>query len=214
MNELIQITEHNGQQAVSAQDLYNFLGYAPKHWTKWYSRNILKNEFAVEGEDFVELPRRGRSKDFGLSIPFSKKICMKAGTKKGEEARDYFLECEQKVISKTKPDLKPLTPAETLLAQTQLLVKQERKLSEHDDRLKVLEAKNTSRPDYFTVVGYGNLNDIPVNIKVASRLGRAASKICREKGYPTDDIPDPRFGRVKTYPRAVLEQVFNSTPLN
>lgn len=68
-----------------------------------------------------------------------------------------------------------------------------------------------TRPDLFTIVGYGSLINVSVNLKLAGMLGRMASQMCKEKGLLTDSIPDPRFGRVKMYPREVLEIVFAQT---
>jgi hypothetical protein len=73
---------------------------------------------------------------------------------------------------------------------------------------------NLKQPDYFTIVGYCTLNNIPCPLPVASKMGRAATKICKDNNIPTDSIPDPRFGIVKTYPLYVLENVFNNVTVN
>lgn len=88
-------------------------------------------------------------------------------------------------------------------------IRQDKRLSQVETKIHHLEAQVTTRPDYFTVAGYGTLNKISVNIKQASSIGRKASQICKSRGIETDKIPDPRFGEVKTYPREVLEEVFN-----
>jgi hypothetical protein len=103
---------------------------------------------------------------------------------------------------------KPLTPAEILLQQAQMLVEQEQRLNSVESKLNVLEAKTQTRPNYFTIVGYGTLHHIPVNFKQAIRLGRKASELCKARGIKTDKIPDPRFGEVKIYPASVLDEVF------
>jgi hypothetical protein len=74
-----------------------------------------------------------------------------------------------------------------------------------------LEAKQQTRPDYFTIVGYGTLHHVSVNLKQASVLGRRASELCKQRGYQTDKIPDPRFGEVKMYPVSVLDEVFEQS---
>jgi phage anti-repressor protein len=50
--ELIKITEHNGSKAVSARELYEFLGFKKAHWNRWYNKNIIENQFALENEDY------------------------------------------------------------------------------------------------------------------------------------------------------------------
>lgn len=74
-----------------------------------------------------------------------------------------------------------------------------------------LKAAILTSPDYFTIVGYATINKMQIGLKVASRLGRKAAMLCKEKGYIMDDIPDPRFGRVHSYPKMVLQQVFNES---
>ncbi len=121
---------------------------------------------------------------------------------KGKQARKYFIEVE-------KQAKRELTPAEQLLQNAQMLVEQERKQRELDKRVHVLEAKTTTRPEYFTIAGYGTLIGVPVNVKMASSLGRKAADICKNQGVPIDSVPDPRFGKVNSYPKSVLEKVFS-----
>ena len=46
MNELIDVkTNKQGKQIVSARDLYDGLGLNRSEWSRWYKRNIEKNEF-------------------------------------------------------------------------------------------------------------------------------------------------------------------------
>jgi hypothetical protein len=71
-----------------------------------------------------------------------------------------------------------------------------------------LKAKTQTRPDYFTIVGYGTLHGIHVGLPLASRLGRMVTGLCKALGIETDKIPDPRFGEVKMYPTSVLDEVF------
>jgi len=72
-----------------------------------------------------------------------------------------------------------------------------------------LEAKTQTRPDFFTIAGFGTIKGMNINLSIASDLSRKASKICKDLGIQTDTIPDPRFGKVKMYPTQILERVFN-----
>ena len=78
-------------------------------------------------------------------------------------------------------------------------------------KVKELQVMDQAPPDYFAIMGYAALNKIPIGLNLAADLGREAKKICQEKGSMIGSIPDPRFGRVNTYPYEVLEQVFNQT---
>ena len=128
MEELIKITEYNGKKAVSARELYEKLGFASQHWASWYKKNITSNPFAVQNEDFVQLPLSGRTQDFALSIDFAKRLSMMARTKTGEQIRNYFIEVEKRVN-------RPLSQAELLLQQCQMLVEQEKRLSQVEEKV-------------------------------------------------------------------------------
>lgn len=101
MNELIKITDQNGKKVVSARELYNKLGFDQSQWARWYKKNIIENEFAVENADYVPLDIMSSSnngimtKDFALSIDFAKKLAMLARTEAGEKIRDYFIQVEK-----------------------------------------------------------------------------------------------------------------------
>lgn len=107
----------------------------------------------------------------------------------------------------------PTTPEEMLLQSVQLMVEQKRKLYEVENRVRAIEAKTATTPDYFAVMGYASLNGIKVGLNLAAQIGRRAKKICAENGYPIETIPDPRFGRVHTYPYSVLETAFKQTTI-
>ena len=128
MEELIKITEYNGKKAVSARELYEKLGFASQHWASWYKKNITSNPFAVQNEDFVQLPLSGRTQDFALSIDFAKRLSMMARTKTGEQIRNYFIEVEKRVN-------RPLSQAELLLQQCQMLVEQDKRLSQVEEKV-------------------------------------------------------------------------------
>lgn len=96
--ELIKITETNGQKAVSAKELYEYLGYDSKNWSRWYQKNIEDNQFAfrnIDFQTFVIEKNGNETKDFALSLDFAKRLSMMARTDRGEKARQYFLECEK-----------------------------------------------------------------------------------------------------------------------
>ncbi len=209
MNEIIKITEQNGRQAVSARELYERLGYNTAVWSRWYKKNIIQNPFAIENQDYVGfniMLNGNQVQDFALSIDFAKRLSMMARTETGEQIRNYFIEVENRAT-------KPKSAAELLLQQCQIMVEHERRMSQLEEKVGEIEAKTTTRPDYFTVVGYATIRRIPCGLSLASRMGRRASQLCKERGIPTDEIPDPRFGKVKLYPKHILQEVFD-TPLN
>lgn len=132
--ELIKITEHNGKSAVSARDLYDFLGFNKSQWKRWYTKNVINNQFAIENEDYqgFDIESNGNvTQEFALSIDFAKKISMMARTEKGEQARQYFIECENNLKQLVS---KPRSHKEVILAELRLLEENE-KLQRENGRL-------------------------------------------------------------------------------
>lgn len=111
MNELIKIRKTNsGSKAVSAKELYIFLGHAQTQWKRWSDKNIINNEYALEGHDYqtFDIMSKGNpTKDFALSIDFAKKLSMMAKTEKGEEVRNYFIEIEKQAMAPALPQSFP-----------------------------------------------------------------------------------------------------------
>ncbi|CAB4191701.1 AntA/AntB antirepressor [uncultured Caudovirales phage] len=88
--------------AVSARELHAFLGVG-KHFASWFPEQAFRAQL-VDGKHFVLLPevgkqtgRGGRNRlDYMVLMDSAKKIAMMAGTAKGDEVRDYFIECERR----------------------------------------------------------------------------------------------------------------------
>lgn len=212
MNELIKISEQKGQKVVSARELYQKLGYNKAVWKRWYEKNIINNSFAIENEDYSTLNimlNGNATKDFALTIDFAKRISMLARTIEGEKVRNYFIEVEKQA----KKLIKPMSTLDMVQASIDAIRANQQDLQEVKKDIIELKAKNITKPEYFTIAGFGSLKGISVNIKLASKLGRAASKICRQRNLMTDEIPDPRFGKVKMYPKNVLKEVFSTVQL-
>ena len=92
--------DENGM--TTASKLYSFLEFNPSNYSKWCKANIVENEFAEENVDFTRFVLRYESgvgikerEDFKLTAGFAKKLSMMSKSKKGEQARNYFIGCEQ-----------------------------------------------------------------------------------------------------------------------
>lgn len=93
--------DENGM--TTARKLYAFLELEAKNFSHWCKRNIVENEFATENEDYVrfvfqdETPTGGKiqREDFKLTAGFAKKLSMMSKSQRGEQARNYFIGCEQ-----------------------------------------------------------------------------------------------------------------------
>lgn len=58
MENLQIVKTENGKTAVQCSELYRALGLRNNNYTRWYKKNIINNPFAVEGVDYILLPRK------------------------------------------------------------------------------------------------------------------------------------------------------------
>ena len=108
MKDLIKITTNDkGQRLVSGRELHEFLEIRTKY-KDWFPRMV---EYGFEeGIDFIRVAQKRATNnlknpvttviDHGISIDMAKEISMIQRTKKGKQARLYFIECEK--IAKNK----------------------------------------------------------------------------------------------------------------
>jgi phage anti-repressor protein len=213
MDQLIPINENNGKQIVNARDLHESLG-SKKQFADWIRNKVVNNPYFAENEEWtvihqsVKNPNGGRpSIEYGLTIDCAKKVAMAEQTDKGNEVRDYFIAVE-KAAKEAAGNLSAFDIMEMSLKK---LRDQEKRVSVVEKDVLKLKAASQTRADYFTVVGYATLHGQHVDLKTASILGIKASNLCKKRGFNTDSIPDPRFGRVRMYPIVILDEVFNVT---
>jgi hypothetical protein len=140
---------------------------------------------------------------------------------KAEAIQDWL--CEEVIPSIRKTggySLKTLTPAEQNLANAQLAVEHERRMTaiEHkaDTALDQIEAMSsqlqaaTGPVQQHTVMGYAAYRHFVVDENMAKRLGKRATALTAAKGIP----PIPKrghqmYGWVGIYHDHILEQVFS-----
>lgn len=217
MQELIKVaTNSQGERVVSARELYEFLEVKTE-FSKWCTRMF---EYGFEEDKDYSLVKIGERSahnktDYALTLDTSKEIAMLQRSDKGKQARQYFLECER-AMKQAAPVA--ISIEDALIQQLQVTkairIEQEQlraKQIEQDARILQIEAKTTTRPEYFTVMGYAILSGAKVGLSLAAQIGRKAKSICSERGYHIDKIHDPRFGQVGCYPADVLKEVFNTT---
>ena len=134
----------------------------------------------------------------------------------GKKALDFksdFYDAFENLETMLKEQQKPLSQIEILAQSANLLLDQKKRLGKVENKVLEIEARTKTRPDYFTIVGFATLKKIKCGLQLTSLLGRKATALCRSKGYQMEEIPDPRFGKVKTYSLSVLEEVFDM-PVN
>lgn len=96
----INVKEENGQQLVSARELYKGLELK-KRFSSWVETNF--GEF-TENEDFMSvlsstlMPNGGTKaiQDFLITVDMAKQLCLMSRTEKGKIYRRYFIEIERR----------------------------------------------------------------------------------------------------------------------
>jgi len=131
---------------------------------------------------------------------------------------DFELWCDEKIselLRDGSTSLSNLTPAEALLKSVQQMVDHERQIKQlqngyREIHAEVLEisAQLTTRPDYYTIVGYASKKKVRVGNDLAKPLGKKAAKICLDNGIPVDRVNDTKWGTVGSYPSFILEELF------
>lgn len=211
MNELIKITETNGRKAVSARELHYFLE-SKQEFATWIKNRVKKYDL-TENEDYVVFDNSvnnltgGRPTiEYALTLDAAKELSMVEGNAKGKQARKYFIECEKELREQTS---KPMSMLDMMEANIALHRENEKRMDKIETKVLEIEAKTATRPEYFTIIGYAIFNGIQIGLTMAAQYGQKAARICKAKGYAMDTVPDPRFGRVRSYPKMVLQQVFD-----
>lgn len=137
----------------TASKLYTFLELDITHFSRWCRKNIVNNKFATENEDYVILAingdnlKGGRPKtDYKLTSEFAKKLSMTGNTEKHEQARDYFIACEQGLkiatakLQARNDDIQALTQSVNNLVQ-----KIDSKFDSLEARIFILENTTTQK---------------------------------------------------------------------
>jgi hypothetical protein len=202
--------KNSGEEFPVNLDLVYPLVYQHKH----KAVEELKENF-IEGVDYQVLTQKGENPKGGrpTEIYMLSVSCMEYFVaRKVKPVFEVYRKVFHKAVEQVK---KSLSQAEFLLQQAQMMVEQEKrmaamenKINEQEQEVKLLKAKITTDPEFFTIMGYASLIGQRINLENAKSIGKMASTICKEEGIETGSMPDPRFGRVKTYPIEVLEDVF------
>lgn len=128
----------------TARKLYEFLEMDRKNYSRWLKNNITENQFAEEGEDYFysssmtsEQGRGNYAQDYRLTAQFSKKLSMQSKSKRGEQARQYFLKVEEKL--KEAARRAPMTVPEQIQLLAMGNVELNQKVDNLDKKIEQLE---------------------------------------------------------------------------
>lgn len=150
--------DENGM--TTASQLYSFLELNPSNFSKWCNRNIKNNKFATENVDYFRFVLEYESAnniktktrtDYHLTSDFAKKLSMTGNSERHEQARDYFIACEQGLkiatnkLKSQRYNLEPLFDAITTLTQTIASMQQDISSIKESSQKKKLPEKKYSR---------------------------------------------------------------------
>lgn len=195
MTELIRIAQTEKGQAVSARDLYDFLGIKER-FSRFMERNL---EYGFEeGIDYTPYQNVHPSNnqifdDFILTLDTAKEISMLQRTDKGKEARQYFIACEKRL----KEISVPKTYAEALLEAGRLALEVETK----NKQIEVMKPKAdffdqvTGSKDCFDMADVAKVCNLGVGRNILFKFLRD-SKILRENNTPYQQYIDSGHFRV------------------
>lgn len=204
IGELIPIENKNGQQAVNARYLYEWLGIR-KDFTHWMKAQIIRCDL-TELVDYQAFAQKVECKngvgytiktDYALSINAAKEISMMSQTEKGKQARRYFIECEKQlreqraVISSGTSRNLPMNYTEALeqllenvKRNTQLQIENERladDLNTQHNINNLLQGENdtlkTKAMVYDQVINTPQDNDLSTVSAVANEIGMSGKKL-------------------------------------
>ena len=119
MNEIVKTTSRTPIEVLlkideegytTARNLYEFLELDKKNYSRWSKTNIINNPYATESDDYFPFVINEEcggqaTTDYKLTSDFAKKLSMISNSKRGEQARDYFIAVEKKLKEKVENEI-------------------------------------------------------------------------------------------------------------
>lgn len=178
---------------------------------------ILITRFSCN-KDFIVKTVRGR---YNSGTWMHEKLALKFASWLAPEFELWIYDKIQELLTTGQTSLKSLSPAEILVMQANMLLEQEKAITENrgmiteqEQRLSLVEAKiSTKNEDYFTISGFCSLYGWAVNKTDAIKYGKKASRISRDRNIKILKEHDSKYGNVNSYCITVLEDTFEATRL-
>lgn len=215
----------NGTIMVNATEMAKPFGKEAKHWlvnqtTKEYIEE-LANVRNLTFADLVQV-KQG-SPDNGGGTWMHEDVAMEFARWLSPKFAIWCNDRIKELLTMGKTEIKPLTPAQQLLANAQMLVEMERRQMEQERQQKVLESRQATTEHrvneieerikdntYMTVMGFANIHRLKIGTKALQRLGRQCSTWCRRMGMIPEQTKHEKWGHVNTYPMQALKAIFKA----
>ena len=190
----INIREENGKQTVSARELHEKLEVTER-FSSWFDR-MLKYGFE-ENVDFTSVKsftvvNNGAQKpidEYYISIDMAKEICMIQRSDKGRMFRQYFIECERRLVETNKKAM-----PQTYIEAVESLLNELKKNQALEERGKLLlEQKEEAEKETERIyqVNRNFHNNLYTASEIGKKLGITANmvgRIANEHGLKQDPI--------------------------
>lgn len=204
---------------LNAEDVARGFGFTENkngvEYVMWRRVNDYLSSFGYFGTGAENSPRVGKGDYIPENMVY--RLGFKANNETAVRFQSILADEVLPSIRKTgQYAVKPLTPAQQLLANAQMLVEMEQRQMEQERRQDAIENKVALIEDrirdngFLSVVAFASIYHIPVGDKAANKLGRMASKWCRQMKILPEKVKGGRF-LVNTYPVQALRDVFKAT---
>jgi phage regulator Rha-like protein len=199
----------NNQQTMSSLEIAELTGKQHKHVLADIRRTL--EEAGISADGFSAVYKNQQDRDTPcFNLP--RRECDLVISGYSVPYRLAIIDRWQELESKNKPAVihDPVIAALVNTLQQLDTVKQEQ--SVQSLRIEALEAKQDAiinGSDYLAVSAYANLVKIPVDNNLASSIGKEATTYCSVNNINLGEATHPLWGSVHTYPKYVLEIIFN-----
>ena len=204
----------DGQVFANATEMCQVFGKRPIKWLELESTKRYIEVVKAKSEKRTLVETRQGGTNAGTWI--HEKLILKLAQWLDVEFEIWCDEKMAELIRTGSVSITPLSSAEMFLQNAQLMVEHEKRIKivesrqdKTEDRITEIEAKISTSPSYFTVVGYAVLNKLNLTMSKAKELGKMATNKCKELGLEIEKVKDARFGFVNSYPTIVLREVFS-----
>ena len=137
MEELIKVTEKNGEQLVSARELYNFLEVTER-FSNWFERQMqfgFEENIDFTGCKFFNTQANQELQDYILKIDMAKELAMLSKSEKGKLIRKYCVELEKAWNSPEKVMARALQIANQQIETYKQQIEYQKPLVEFADKM-------------------------------------------------------------------------------
>lgn len=192
---------------INARELHLRIG-SGRNFSNWIKERINTYEF-VELKDFttnlLKTPTTGRPKlEYFITLSMAKELCMLQNNEIGKSYRKQLIEVEEDYRNK----MEAMDDLELARVQINKMIEMRRAQKDHENRITVLESRNSALTGYLTIRGWCNLRSVRLDMRDSQTLGRLCVKMSNDSGYPINKMDDEMFGRVNSYLEDIIDESY------